>query len=177
MKQKLFMVLAALMLMGTSAMAQSETLKGDVNADGVVDVADIAAVIKIMTDNGDIEKTYYWYVGQTNPATMTSISPIVDKASRKEGWRLIGNVVEGYTRENKLSTGWVVSSLSDMTYMYCALPLVDSDPDLCPRDGGGTDGTLVNMYTRMADVTINGVTYKVYRSTDDLMDGFNADIF
>ena len=46
MKQKLFMMLAALMLLGTSAMAQSETLKGDVNADGVVDVADIAAEVK-----------------------------------------------------------------------------------------------------------------------------------
>ncbi len=58
------MMLAALMLMGTSAMAQSETLKGDVNGDGAVDVADIAAVIQIMKDNGDIETKYYWYVGQ-----------------------------------------------------------------------------------------------------------------
>ena len=64
MKQKLLMMLAALMLMGTSAMAQSETLKGDVNGDGAVDVADIAAVIQIMKDNGDIETKYYWYVGQ-----------------------------------------------------------------------------------------------------------------
>ena len=63
MKQKLFMMLAALMVLGTSAMAQSETLKGDVNGDGVVDVADIAAVIKIMTDNGSIETKYYYYIG------------------------------------------------------------------------------------------------------------------
>lgn len=67
MKQKLLMMLAALMLMGTSAMAQSETLKGDVNGDGAVDVADIAAVIQIMKDNGDIETKFYWYVGQTEP--------------------------------------------------------------------------------------------------------------
>ena len=66
MKQKLFMMLAALMVLGTSAMAQSETLKGDVNGDGVVDVADIAAVIKIMADEADNngETKYYWYVGQ-----------------------------------------------------------------------------------------------------------------
>lgn len=38
-------------------------LKGDINADGVVDVADIAAVIKIMTDNGSIETKYYYYIG------------------------------------------------------------------------------------------------------------------
>lgn len=59
----LFVLSALMMLMSTSAMAQSETVKGDVNGDGVVDVADIAAVIKIMTENGDIEKKYYWYVG------------------------------------------------------------------------------------------------------------------
>lgn len=60
----LFVLSALMMLMSTSAMAQSETVKGDVNGDGVVDVADIAAVIKIMTENGSIEKKYYWYVGQ-----------------------------------------------------------------------------------------------------------------
>ena len=177
MKQKLLMMLAALMLMGTSAMAQSETLKGDVNADGVVDVADIAAVIKIMADNGDIEKTYYWYVGQTNPAEMTSISPIVDKASGKEGWRLIGNTVDTYTSTNKLSSGWVLQSLPDMKYMYVALPSTSSDTDLCPRDGFGNDGTTVAMYTRLADKVINGVTYKIYRTTDDLLDAFGDDIF
>lgn len=63
MKQKLLMMLAALMLMGTSAMAQSETLKGDVNGDGMVDVADIAAVIAIMAKNAEGETTkYYWYI-------------------------------------------------------------------------------------------------------------------
>lgn len=65
----LFVLTALMMLMSTSAMAQSETVKGDVNGDGVVDVADIAAVIKIMTNNGDIEKKYYWYVGQDSADT------------------------------------------------------------------------------------------------------------
>ena len=78
MKQKLLMMLAALMLLGTSAMAQSETLKGDVNGDGVVDVADIAAVIQIMKDNGDIETKYYWYAGWTEP-TAANIATIVNE--------------------------------------------------------------------------------------------------
>ena len=67
----LFVLSALMMLMSTSAMAQSETVKGDVNGDGVVDVADIAAVIKIMTENGSIEKKYYWYAGQEKPVSMT----------------------------------------------------------------------------------------------------------
>ena len=82
MKQKLLMMLAALMLMGTSAMAQSETLKGDVNGDGVVDVADIAAVIQIMKDNGDIETKYYWYVGQ-EAVTADNYTTLAESSSTK----------------------------------------------------------------------------------------------
>ena len=90
MKQKIYMLLAAVLLGSASAFAQSgnEPLKGDVNEDGVVDVADINAVIQIMKDGGGTGETpvYYWYVGQTDPSTMTSINPIVsDKYS--PGWR------------------------------------------------------------------------------------------
>ena len=76
------MMLAALMLMGTSAMAQSETLKGDVNGDGAVDVADIAAVIQIMKDNGDIETKYYWYVGQ-EAVTADNYTTLAESSSTK----------------------------------------------------------------------------------------------
>ena len=179
MKKKILSLLAAFfMLFGTSAMAQVDsTLEGDVNGDGVVDIADITAVIAIIKQNAEANPTYYWYVGQENPASMTSISPIVDKASGKEGWRLIGNTVDTYTSTNKLSTGWVLQSLPDMTYMYIALPSTSSDTDLCPRDGFGNDGTTVGMYTRLTDKVINGVTYKIYKSTDDLLDAFGDDIF
>ena len=78
MKTKIFALFAAMMLlMGTTAMAQSDdtkntsttetTLKGDVNNDGVVDVADIAAVIAVMHEQGTVAPQYYWYVGQTEP--------------------------------------------------------------------------------------------------------------
>ena len=101
MKKKLLFVLATFfMLFGTSAMAQVDsTLEGDVNEDGVVDVADIAAVIQIMKETQGT--TYYWYVGQENPAEMTSISPIVtDKTS--PGWRYIGISIPTYSKTNKL---------------------------------------------------------------------------
>ena len=68
MKTKIISLFAALlMLLSTSAMAQSNDLKGDVNGDGIVDVADIAAVIAIMKQNDDGKTKYYWYVGQTMP--------------------------------------------------------------------------------------------------------------
>lgn len=78
----LFVLTALMMLMSTSAMAQSETVKGDVNGDGVVDVADIAAVIKIMTDNGSIEKKYYWYVGQ-EAVTADNYTTLAESSSTK----------------------------------------------------------------------------------------------
>ena len=65
-----FLLLAAVLLGSVSVKAQSETpLKGDVNGDGKVDVADIVAVIEIMKNNGGTteETTYYWYAGTTEP--------------------------------------------------------------------------------------------------------------
>lgn len=69
------MTFAAMLLVSISAFAQSgnnEPLKGDVNGDGVVDVADIAAVIAIIKTNAAPQTTYYWYVGTTMPSDPTS---------------------------------------------------------------------------------------------------------
>ena len=65
MKKKILSLLAAFfMLFGTSAMAQVDsTLEGDVNGDGVVDIADITAVIAIIKQNAEANPTYYWHVG------------------------------------------------------------------------------------------------------------------
>lgn len=86
MKQKLLMMLAALMLMGTSAMAQSETLKGDVNGDGVVDVADIAAEVKIMTNTAKENGTeYYWYIGAMTEAEALDAAYMANVVNGKNG--------------------------------------------------------------------------------------------
>jgi hypothetical protein len=160
MKQKIFFVLAALMLMGTSAMAQSETLKGDVNGDGVVDVADIAAVIQIMKNNGDIETKYYWYVGQENPASMTSISPIVDD-NTSPGWRLIGTEIPTYTANKVLWDGQVneivFDDYNDVT-AYLALP----NNIIKLRDGLGNDVT--SELESLGTKNIGGVNYYIYKN-------------
>ena len=158
----LFVLSALMMLMSTSAMAQSETVKGDVNGDGVVDVADIAAVIKIMTENGSIEKKYYWYAGQENPASMTSISPIVTD-NTSPGWRLIGTTIPSYSASNMLwneNKGIIVTGES-LAKQYVAIPAKSS---ACPRDGFGADASTVDIYTKLDNVTISGVEYKVYET-------------
>ena len=107
MKVKIFALVAAFfMLMGGSAWAQSD-VKGDVNKDGVVNEQDIAAILAIMAkNNGVAEKTkYYWYVGQENPANMTSISPIVgDAVSNGVGFRIL-DMNKTYSATNKLYDG------------------------------------------------------------------------
>ena len=123
MKTKIISLMAALlMLLSTSAMAQSNDLKGDVNGDGIVDVADIAAVIAIMKQNDDGKTKYYWYVGQENPASMTSISPIVDD-NTSPGWRLIGTSVPTYSASNKLWDGVTNQiTFADRDVYYYAVP-------------------------------------------------------
>ena len=65
--KKFFMLLAAVLLMSVSAMAQSsEPVRGDLNGDGEVGMPDVMFLVnKIL--NGKFpeegETTYYWYVG------------------------------------------------------------------------------------------------------------------
>lgn len=84
MTKKIFMLLAVVLLSSASAFAQSnEPLKGDVNGDGVVDVAAIVAVIDIIQNgegSGD-DKTYYWYVGTTKPTSLSDATVVTDYES------------------------------------------------------------------------------------------------
>jgi len=117
MKTKFFFLLAALLL-NVCAFAQSENttpLKGDVNNDGTVDVADINAVIEIMKNGGGTgeETKYYWYVGTTVPTDPTNTA----ENSGLNKWTLIGT---------ELPTSDINVSQADYTYhihtWYIAAP-------------------------------------------------------
>ena len=75
MKTKKLFLMAAMLLMSVCAFAQSnsEPLKGDVNGDGKVDVADIVAILKIMKEaSGTTSETKcYLYVGTTKPTSLS----------------------------------------------------------------------------------------------------------
>lgn len=80
MKQKFLMLLAVVLLSCVSAFAQSgnnEPLKGDVNEDGKVDVADIAAVINIMKNGGGTtDGNLYFYVGTEKPTSLSQATVV-----------------------------------------------------------------------------------------------------
>lgn len=160
MKTKIFFFLATMMLYCASAFAQSgnnEPLQGDVNEDGIVDVADIAAIIDIIKNSNN----YFWYVGQTNPSTMTEISPIVNDMS-SPGWRLIGTTLPTYSSANKLWSGNnIITTGESLAKQYIVIP---ANSSACPRDGFGSDASTVAIYNKLSDITISGVTYKVYET-------------
>ena len=116
MKKKILSLLAAFfMLFGTSAMAQVDsTLEGDVNGDGVVDIADITAVIAIIKQNAEANPTYYWYAGWTVP-TAENIGEIINEEYPTES---------GSTTNNK--AGKTATSISGVTMDYTKNTLYNS---------------------------------------------------
>ena len=174
MKQKIFMLLAAVLLSSASMFAQSnEPLKGDVNGDGVVDVADVVAVIDIIAKSqNDSETTYYWYVGQTDPSTMSSISPIVDNTPIEHndetrysaGWREIGSIIGTYDLHRPLWNSIlypITSSPSTKAAWYVAVPSISS---LGVHDSEGVLEVNTGNWTTEQQITIAGITYNVYKS-------------
>ena len=75
MKTKKLFLMATMLLMSVCSFAQNSNtpLKGDVNGDGKVDVADIVAILKIMKDAGVTQYTvtYHSNGGNSTPATQT----------------------------------------------------------------------------------------------------------
>ena len=160
MKQHFFMLLAAVLLSSTSAFAQSEnneSVKGDVNGDGRVDIVDVTTVIDIyLNTDPDAPQTttYYWYVGQTNPSTMTSISPIVND-NTSPGWRLTGNSLT--TTYNYDTSANPITGTSK-TEWYFALP---------ENSGLGVfDAQNTNYATGspISTVTIGGIKYNIWNT-------------
>ena len=169
MKTKFFMLLAAVLLSSVSAFAQSgnnEPLKGDVNEDGTVDVADINAVIEIMKNGGGTgeETKYYWYIGQTKPTNLSS-DPIVTTITSASSIPNNSWVNQCKSGENTLLTlstritklyGRGINGDSTKPW-YVAIP---SDLGLTPTASDYT--TPDTAVTYQGTITVNGKVYKYY---------------
>ena len=162
MKVKIFTLVAAFfMLMGGSAWAQSD-VKGDVNKDGVVNEQDIAAILAIMAkNNGVAEKTkYYWYAGQTNPASNSTITSTVGA----EGWRLISNP-NTVSQSNPLFDTTTTSDDrivgTSKNHWFIALP---ADKSYKIYDSDYEDQIVAGNFEKQSStVSFNGVNYNVYK--------------
>ena len=147
----------ALILTGTSTFAQSEsTLKGDVNEDGKVDVADINAVIKIMKDGGGTsgETIYYWYAGQTPPSSISGTPTVDDTNFTNNKWHTIGQTLINI---GKIVTGGVADN-----EWYVAVPKDKYQPTASDLS------TPNNSWTIIDTITVGTVQYSVYDTGNDL---------
>lgn len=160
--------------------AKSQTITWNSSANGE------QITISISNTNGSNTKTvtinlptqqvtYYWYVGQTNPTTMDSISPIVTDNS-SPGWRKIGTTLPTYSSSNRL---WSNSTNGDinmpaLNYIYIAIP----NTTTIPRDGLGTSNLDNGSYEKLSTTkTINNVTYTIYKSTSQWLMAFTDEIY
>lgn len=176
MRTKKLFLFAAMLLTSVCAFAQSENdepLVGDVNGDGVVDIADVVAVLKIMKDGGGTSGgpvVYYWYVGTEDPMTMTAITnPIPgtgpETASLGAGWRTIGTILPTYSKDNQL---WnndnairIIESTEPKTTIYVALP---SDQIKERNEITFEDATSYAWNINPEKKTLNGVDYTIWSS-------------
>ncbi len=181
MKTKKFFMLLAAVLLSVSAFAQSgnnEPLKGDVNGDGVVDYADIDAVIEIMKNAGGyVDSNYYWYVGHTDPSTMSEISPMAE--GNGPGWRKIGTTLPTYNENNRLWSSAtngdiVIASGLNFSNIYIAIP----NTTTIPHNGLGGSCLEDGSYTKLPNTTtIDRVTYTIYKSTSDALQRYSDEIY
>ena len=152
--KKLFLM-AVMLLAGVCAFAQSnnnEPLKGDVNGDGKVDVADIVAIIEIMKNSGTSGETAsYYYVGTTPPNTSTVPSASAD------GW----NVIEQGSNQIQIYT----SLVDPRTTWYIAIP---SSYGYHAYDTLGEESDAVSYPKSNNPIIINGIEYDLFISANTL---------
>ena len=160
MKTKKIFLVAAMLLMSVCSFAQNNNipLLGDVTGDGKVDVADIVAILKIMKDAGGTAggTTYYWYAGQTQPASMTSNPTVDDSNFTNNKWHTLGITLP--TTINQKVTGgtagneWFVVTPKDQ--------YVPTASDLSTPDGSQSVIETITIGTMQYDVWSTGIEFK-----------------
>jgi hypothetical protein len=135
----------------------------DANGDGVVDAADIEAIVNIIMNDGATseETTYYWYAGQTDPSTMTEISPMgewgvhtngIECGVNGGGWYELGTTVPETITQ-------LVKGGDSTKYWYVAVPIT-SGTTLKPVASDMT--TIDTSVSAQGTKSFNGVSYQIY---------------
>ena len=173
MKKTFLLLFVMLCSIGTYAQGNTP-IKGDVNGDGVVDLADIIAVIEIMKNGGGTggNSPYYWYVGGEKPTSASNpaanLAPSGYKTvlgggtARYPGWRVIGNTLDNISEDNPLYNGGIYeqcinidANFNDVDF-YIAVPV-----EFALYDSDGKNYS--NQYLFESNVTIAGHQYNIYK--------------
>ena len=148
MKTRFIMLLAVVLLGCVSAMAQSNNIdpqKGDVNGDGIVDVADINAILKIMRDGGGtVTVGGYFYLGTT-------------KLTAANYKTLPGAVTSYKSIDEAIGTTAMVKA-GETLYLLCPTVWMQKKQVAIEDKNGGT----INFTDEKDNVTISG--YTIYKT-------------
>ena len=147
MMKRIFMLLAVVLLTSASTMAQSgnnSPLKGDVNSDGSVNVADIASVIDLIQKGQGTGEAGYFYLGTTKP-TATNYTTLT-------------GAVATYTSIDEAVGTKVSVAAGEKLYMLFPTSWMKTK-DVALEDGGGET---VN-FSKKDAATISG--YSIYETS------------
>ncbi len=164
MKQNFFMLLAAVLLSSTSAFAQSEnneSVKGDVNGDGRVDIVDVTTVIDIyLNTNPDAPQTttYYYYAGWTLPTTSNVDTIIAETYPAASGSST--NHTAGKKTTSKSTMDYTSNTLynanAKATY-YVLVPTGHAIYD-------SLNNNVLEIFTSKGNITVGNQTHTIYAS-------------
>ena len=141
MKTRIFTLLAVMMFASISAFAQSvEPIKGDVNGDGRVNVADIASIIDIIAKG----EAGYFYFGNVRPTA--------------ENYTSLPGVIGSYTSISEASGATATIAAGETLYMMCPASWMEGKSVELEDESGNP----ISFLEEKDAITISG--YVIYRT-------------
>lgn len=161
MKTKKLFLMAAMLLMSVCTNAQSETpLKGDVNEDGMVDMADVSFILNIIREKAkqnQPETEYFIYAAQTPPSAeqnpKDNVLQHTGSGRQAPGWYSLGTtipstIMRSFTSDDRVD--WYVAVPTDGYY----------------RDTAG-DYRGAGFYEQVETLFYDGVPYTVFKTNNE----------
>lgn len=141
MKTRIFTLLAVMIFASISAFAQSiEHIKGDVNGDGRVNVADIASIIDIIAKG----EAGYFYFGNVRPTA--------------ENYTSLPGVIGSYTSISEASGATATIAAGETLYMMCPASWMEGKSVELEDESGNP----ISFLEEKDAITISG--YVIYRT-------------
>ena len=141
MKTRIFTLLAVMIFASISAFAQSiEHIKGDVNGDGRVNVADIASIIDIIAKG----EAGYFYFGNVRPTA--------------ENYTSLPGVIGSYTSISEASGATATIAAGETLYMMCPASWMEGKSVELEDENGNP----ISFLEEKDAITISG--YVIYRT-------------
>lgn len=172
MKTKKLFLMAAMLLMSVCTFAQDNNtpLKGDVNEDGVVNAADIVALVNIIMNGGGTsgETIYYYYAGWTLPIA-SNVDTIITETYPPDSSSSTINVA-GKKTTSKSEMNYLTNKLYNANQKTNYYVLVPSNHAIYDSLG---NNVIASTFTLQGTITVGNQIHTIYKSNNTSR-GINA---